>query len=45
MSEIEMWDAKFDMYAAEKNPISDILLVVKKSTANTGGPRSNSVGK
>jgi hypothetical protein len=49
VQEIDSWDAKFETYAAERNPISDILIQVKKQQPSGGSAvtygRSSSVGR
>ena len=42
MSEMEMWNQKFDSYALEKSTVHDIIN--SKKPSNIGGLRSNSVG-
>ena len=42
MSEMEMWNQKFDSYALEKSSVHEIIN--NKKSSNTGGFRSNSVG-
>ena len=46
MTEMEMWEAKFDAYTQEKSAVSDIISSKKSSNPATSniGARSNSVG-